>query len=191
MQSSAGTGSPSAARARPISLVESGPAGGVAGAARIGERIGEPNLIYLDIGGTTAKCSLVEDATVPTTTEYRIEWRPDWAGYPVMVPVVDIVEIGAGGGSIARVDAGGSIVVGPQSAGADPGPAGYGRGGTEPTVTDAKLVAGVLAPDYFLGGRLQVRPELAREALQAARASRSATASRSSPTASSGSRTRA
>jgi N-methylhydantoinase A len=83
-----------------------------------------------------------------------------------MVPVVDIVEIGAGGGSIARVDAGGSIVVGPQSAGADPGPAAYGRGGTEPTVTDAKLVAGVLAPEYFLGGRLEVRPELAREALR-------------------------
>ena len=166
MQSSAGTGSAAAARARPIALVESGPAGGVAGAARIGERIGEPNLIYLDIGGTTAKCSLVEDATAPTTTEYRIEWRPDWAGYPVMVPVVDIVEIGAGGGSIARVDAGGSIVVGPQSAGADPGPAAYGRGGTEPTVTDAKLVAGVLAPEYFLGGRLEVQPELAREALR-------------------------
>ena len=167
MQSSAGTASLAAARARPIALVESGPAGGVAGAARIGERIGEPNLIYLDIGGTTAKCSLVEGATVPTTTEYRIEWRPDWAGYPLMVPVVDIVEIGAGGGSIARADAGGSIVVGPQSAGAAPGPACYGRGGSEPTVTDAKLVAGVLAPDYFLGGRLQVHPELARAALQA------------------------
>ena len=167
MQSSAGTASLAAARARPIALVESGPAGGVAGAARIGERIGEPNLIYLDIGGTTAKCSLVEGATVPTTTEYRIEWRPGWAGYPLMVPVVDIVEIGAGGGSIARADAGGSIVVGPQSAGAAPGPACYGRGGSEPTVTDAKLVAGVLAPDYFLGGRLQVHPELARAALQA------------------------
>ncbi len=166
MQSSAGTGSLAAARARPIALVESGPAGGVVGAARIGERIGEPNLIYLDIGGTTAKCSLVEDATVPTTTDYRIEWRPDWAGYPVMVPVVDIVEIGAGGGSIARVDAGGAIVVGPQSAGADPGPAAYGRGGSEPTVTDAKLVAGALSPDYFLGGRLAVSPELARAALE-------------------------
>ena len=186
MQSSAGTGSAAAARSRPIALVESGPAGGVAGAARIGERIGEPNLIYLDIGGTTAKCSLVEDATAPTTTEYRIEWRPDWAGYPVMVPVVDIVEIGAGGGSIARVDAGGSIVVGPQSAGADPGPAAYGRGGTEPTVTDAKLVAGVLAPEYFLGGRLEVRPELAREALRSARRAARPRASRRSPTASSG-----
>ena len=186
MQSSAGTGSPAAARARPIALVESGPAGGVAGAARIGERIGEPNLIYLDIGGTTAKCSLVEDATVPTTTEYRIEWRPDWAGYPVMVPVVDIVEIGAGGGSIARVDAGGSIVVGPQSAGADPGP--------------GRLRARRHRAD---GHRRQARRRRARRPTTSSAAgwrcdpssrarrcersaSRSATASRRSPTASSG-----
>ena len=102
---------------------------GSIGAARIGERLGEPNVIYLDIGGTTAKCSLIEDGEPKMTTEYRIEWRPDYAGYPIMVPVVDIVEIGAGGGSIAWVDAGGSIRVGPQSAGAEPGPACYGRGG--------------------------------------------------------------
>ena len=161
--------------------------GGVTGAARIGERIGEPNLISLDIGGTTAKCSLVEDATVPTTTEYRIEWRPDWAGYPMKVPVVDIVEIGAGGGSIAWVDAGGSIVVGPQSAGADPGPAGYGRGGTEPTVTDANLVAGRIAPGLLPRRPARGAPRLAREAL-ARSASRSARRRRAA-TASSGSRT--
>ena len=76
------------------------------GAARLGERLGEPNVLYLDIGGTTAKCSLIEDGEPKTTTEYRIEWRPDYAGYPMMVPVVDIVEIGAGGGSIAWVDDG-------------------------------------------------------------------------------------
>ena len=165
MLSNAGTASLAAARARPITMVESGPAAGIVGAARIGARIGEPNVIYLDIGGTTAKCSLILDGQVATTTEYRIDWRPDYAGYPVMVPVVDIVEIGAGGGSIAWADAGGAIRVGPQSAGADPGPACYERGGTRPTVTDAKLVAGVLDPDYFLGGALSVSRAASEHAL--------------------------
>src|SRR5207302_8422958 len=118
VQSNGGTTTIDAARARPISLVESGPAAGVIGAARIGERIGEPNVLYLDIGGTTAKCSLVEGGQPKTTTEYWIERTPISAGYPVMVPVVDIVEIGAGGGSIAWLDAGGSLRVGPRSAGA-------------------------------------------------------------------------
>jgi N-methylhydantoinase A len=165
MQSSSGTASVETARQRPISLVESGPAAGVIGAARIAEQIGEPNAVYLDIGGTTAKCSLILDGKPGTTTEYRIEWSPTFAGYPVMVPVVDIVEIGAGGGSIAWIDDGGALRVGPKSAGADPGPACYGRGGESPTVTDAKLLAGVLNPEYLLGGRLRVYPELAREAL--------------------------
>ena len=169
MQSNAGTTSLDAARSTPIRLIESGPAAGVVGAARIGEQIGETNVIYLDIGGTTAKCSLIEDGQPKTTTEYRVEWRPDYAGYPVLVSVVDIVEIGAGGGSIAWVDTGGSVRVGPRSAGAEPGPACYGRGGVAPTVTDAKLVAGVLDPDYFLGGRLRLRPELAEQALRATR----------------------
>ena len=167
MLSNAGTASLAAARARPITMVESGPAAGLVGAARIGARIGEPNVIYLDIGGTTAKCSLILDGQVATTTEYRIDWRPDYAGYPVMVPVVDIVEIGAGGGSIAWVDAGGAVRVGPQSAGAQPGPACYERGGTQPTVTDAKLVAGVLDADYFLGGALEVSRAAAEHALGA------------------------
>jgi N-methylhydantoinase A len=166
VQSNGGTTSLSTARARPINLVESGPAAGVIGAARLGARIDEPNVLYVDIGGTTAKCSLIENGEVKTTTEYRIEWRPDYAGYPVLTPVVDIVEIGAGGGSIAWIDAGGSVRVGPRSAGADPGPACYGRGGTDPTVTDAKLAAGVLDPDYFLGGRLRLHPGLAEEALR-------------------------
>ena len=166
VQSNGGTTSVATARRRPINLVESGPAAGVIGAARVGELIGESNVLYLDIGGTTAKCSLIVDGRPETTTEYRLEWRPDYAGYPVLVQVVDIVEIGAGGGSIAWVDSGGSIRVGPRSAGAAPGPACYGRGGTEPTVTDAKLTAGVLDPAYFLGGRVQLRPELAVEALR-------------------------
>jgi N-methylhydantoinase A len=166
VQSSGGTTSLQAARRSPIRLVESGPAAGVIGAARIGERLGEPNVLYLDIGGTTAKCSLIEDGEPTTTTEYRVEWRPDYAGYPIMVPVVDIVEIGAGGGSIAWVDEGESVRVGPRSAGADPGPACYGRGGRSPTVTDAKLAAGVLDPDYFLGGRLRLDLGLAEQALR-------------------------
>ena len=162
MQSNAGTATARAARERPIYLVESGPAGGVVGAARIGERIDEPDVLYLDIGGTTAKSSLVLGGEPTTTTEYRIEWRPDHAGYPVMVPVVDIVEIGAGGGSIAWIDDGGSLRVG---AGAEPGPACYGQGGEQPTVTDAKLLAGVLDPEYFLGGSVPVSTDLAEAAL--------------------------
>jgi len=166
VQSNGGTTSVANARRRPINLVESGPAAGVIGAARLGERIGEPNVLYLDIGGTTAKCSLIEGGEPQVTTEYRIEWRPDYAGYPVLVPVVELVEIGAGGGSIAWIDAGGSVRVGPRSAGAEPGPACYGRGGMQPTVTDAKLAAGVLDPDYFLGGRIRLRPELSEQALR-------------------------
>src|SRR5439155_5911617 len=116
-----------------------------------------------DIGGTTAKCSVVEGGKPKTTTEYKLDWRPDFAGYPAMVPVVDIVEIGAGGGSIAWLDTG-AVRVGPKSAGAEPGPACYAKGGTEPTVTDAKLLAGVINPEYFLGGRLRLYPEPARAA---------------------------
>jgi N-methylhydantoinase A len=100
------------------------------------------------------------------TTDYRAEWTPLSPGYPIRVPVMDIVEIGAGGGSVAWFDAGGALRVGPRSAGADPGPACYGKGGTEPTVTDAMLIAGVLDPDYFLGGRLRVDADLARAAYQ-------------------------
>jgi N-methylhydantoinase A len=164
MQSNAGTAPTRSARRRPIALVESGPAAGIVGAARLGEIMEEPDLITLDIGGTTAKCSLVAGGEPKTTTDYRIEWRPDFAGYPVMVPVVDIVEIGAGGGSIAWLDDGGALRVGPRSAGAVPGPACYGHGGESPTVTDAKLLAGVLDPAYVLGGRLRVHPELAHDA---------------------------
>ncbi|HLB46275.1 MAG TPA: hydantoinase/oxoprolinase family protein [Anaerolineales bacterium] len=164
MQSSGGTATLAMARARPIALLESGPVAGVAGAARLGEVVGEQNIVSLDIGGTTVKCSLVEDGQLRITTDYRIESSPTSAGYPIQAPTVDIVEIGAGGGSSVRLDASGVLRVGPESAGADPGPACYGRGGTEPTVTDAALLAGWLDPDYFLGGQLKVNLERARAA---------------------------
>ncbi len=150
-----------AARA-PINLVESGPVGGVIGAAAVGAWIGESSLITLDIGGTTAKASLVERGTVRLAGDYHIERTPATAGYPVKVPVVDIVEIGAGGGSIAWLDAAGSLRVGPHSAGADPGPACYGRGGNDPTLTDANVIAGRINPEYFLGGRIELDVERAR-----------------------------
>lgn len=164
MLSNGGTATFAAARQAPIAMVESGPVAGVIGAALLGEAIGERNIISLDIGGTTAKCSLIEDGEVKITTDYRLEASPRSSGYPLKTPVVDIVEIGAGGGSIAWFDAGGALRVGPLSAGADPGPACYGRGGVEPTVTDAMLITGVLDAGYFLGGRLQVDVGLAQQA---------------------------
>jgi N-methylhydantoinase A len=166
MLSNGGTASFAAARKTPISLVESGPVAGVTGAALIGRVIDDGNIIALDIGGTTAKCSLIENGEVKITTDYRLEANSRSSGYPVKVPVVDIVEIGAGGGSIAWFDDGGALRVGPISAGADPGPACYGRGGSEPTITDALLIAGILNPDYFLGGHLPVDIALARAAYE-------------------------
>lgn len=164
MLSNGGSATFDSARKQPVQLVESGPAGGIIGAAIIGQQLGEANVISLDIGGTTAKCSLIENGEIKISGDYRLEWTLLSPGYPVRVPVVDIVEIGAGGGSIAWFDAGGALRVGPKSAGADPGPACYGRGGTEPTVTDAMLITGVIDPTHFLGGRLTIDPELARQA---------------------------
>ncbi|MGI9255098.1 MAG: hydantoinase/oxoprolinase family protein [Thermomicrobiales bacterium] len=166
MRSNGGTGSFAAAREQPIQLIESGPVAGITGAALMGEVIGEENLIALDIGGTTAKCALIEGGEVPVTTEYKLEWSPLWPGYPVKAPVVDIVEIGAGGGSIVHFDAGGALRIGPISAGADPGPACYGRGGAQPTVTDALVVSGLLDAERFLGGRLKADARLARAAFE-------------------------
>ncbi len=165
MQSNGGVSRFELASRTPLNLVESGPVGGVIGAAAIGGLLGEANLITLDIGGTTAKSSLVERGSVRVTSEYFVERTPVFAGYPIRLPVVDIVEIGAGGGSIAWLDPAGALRVGPQSAGAEPGPACYGHGGTDPTVTDANLVAGRINPEYFLGGRLRVDVERARTAL--------------------------
>ena len=166
MQSNGGSTSFSWAKAHPITLVESGPSAGVNGAALVGKLCGEEDVIYLDIGGTTAKCSVIEGAQVKVTTDYKLEWTRINPGYPVKVPVVDIVEIGMGGGSIAWFDKVGGLKVGPVSAGSDPGPAGYGLGGSEPTVTDAKLLTGVLNPGYFAGGRITLDVAAAERAMQ-------------------------
>ena len=166
MQSNGGSATFEAAKAAPINLVESGPVAGVIGAAFIGQMIGEPNVISLDIGGTTAKTSLVEKGTPKITTEYKIEHRRDYAGYPILAPTIDIVEIGAGGGSIAWLDKAGALRVGPVSAGADPGPACYGWGGDQPTVTDANVLAGRINPDYFLGGEIPLDVKKAEAAMQ-------------------------
>lgn len=152
MQSNGGVTTVEGARNNPIALVESGPASGVLGAAALGRLIGESNLIALDVGGTTAKTALIRDGQARITTEYRIEWDRTNPGYPIRTPVVDLVEIGNGGGSIAWIDQGGRLHVGPKSAGSTPGPAAYGRGGTEPTTTDANLVLGRINPALFLGG---------------------------------------
>ncbi|VFA91245.1 hydantoinase/oxoprolinase family protein [Nocardia farcinica] len=165
MQSNGGVVSFPHARDLPITLVESGPSAGVMAAARLGARSGRPDVITLDIGGTTAKTSLIDNGEVRITTDYIVDWSPERAGYPIKAPVVDIVEIGAGGGSIAWVDELGRLGLGPESAGADPGPACYARGGTRPTLTDANLVAGRIDPDYFLGGQMEVSLEHARAAL--------------------------
>jgi N-methylhydantoinase A len=166
MQSNGGSATFAAAKDRPINLVESGPVAGVIGAARIGELLGEPNIIAFDVGGTTAKTSLVENYIPKITTEYKIEHTREKAGYPIMVPTIDIVEIGSGGGSIAWVDGAGALRVGPVSAGAVPGPACYDLGGTQPTVTDANLLVGRLNPDYFLGGELKVNVQKAVESIE-------------------------
>lgn len=149
MQSNGGTTTFAQAKNVPINMVESGPVAGVYGSAILGQIMGESNLIAFDVGGTTAKCSLIENGEVKVTTEYRIERTDNYAGYPIMAPVVDIVEIGNGGGSIAWIDEAGSLRVGPRSAGALPGPVAYGAGGTEPTTTDACLLTGRLSPGNF------------------------------------------
>jgi N-methylhydantoinase A len=165
-RSSGGVCSFEQAARTPVTLLESGPAAGVTAAAELGKRIGARHVLTLDIGGTTAKTSAVRDGTVRVNTLHHVGATPVFAGYPVQAPVVDIVEIGAGGGSIASADAAGGLRVGPRSAGADPGPACYGRGGTEPTLTDANLVAGRLDPDYFLGGSVRLDVDAAYRALE-------------------------
>ncbi len=157
---------------RPVFAVGSGPAAGVAGAARLGKALGEEDLIVFDMGGTTAKASLVEAGHLTLTSEY--EFRDGITtpsrfikagGYMLKVPAIDIAEVGAGAGSIAWLDAGGLINVGPRSAGAEPGPACYGLGGDKPTVTDANVALGYLNPESLAGGRLKIDASLAEAAI--------------------------
>jgi len=154
MQSNCGVDTVAHAREIPITMVESGPASGFWGAAELGRLIGEPNVLALDIGGTTAKCSLIRNSEINLKNDYWIERNRTNAGYPIMIPVVDLVEIGNGGGSIAWADEYGKLHVGPQSAGALPGPAAYGLGGTQATTTDANLMLGRINREYFCGGEL-------------------------------------
>jgi len=160
MQSNGGVMTASVARDIPIAMVESGPAGGAIGAAQLAKMIGYENVISYDMGGTTAKTSIITGGLPETTDQYLVEERP------ILLPVVDMREIGAGGGSIAWIDEGGAMHVGPQSAGAVPGPACYMRGGEDPTVTDADLQLGILDPDYFLGGEMKIAPKLGHDVIK-------------------------
>jgi len=160
MRSNGGEMSLDAAVEAPIQIAVSGPTGGVIAAKRTAELLGLPNLVTLDMGGTSTDVSTVVNGKEKFTTDFEIEW-----GRPIQIPMIDIRTIGAGGGSIARIDSGGMLVVGPESAGADPGPACYGRGGTLPTVTDANVVLGRISASNFLGGTMELDAGGARKAI--------------------------
>ena len=168
MHSAGGLMSPEAARAFPIRLLESGPAGGGLATAFFGKIAGKTDVISFDMGGTTAKACLIEDGRCAVAAEMetaRVHRFKKGSGLPIKAPVIDMIEIGAGGGSIAALDEVGLLRVGPRSAGAEPGPACYGRGGAEPTVTDANLLLGYYDPRFFLGGRMALDREAAERAL--------------------------
>ncbi|MGA8402883.1 MAG: hydantoinase/oxoprolinase family protein, partial [Stellaceae bacterium] len=159
MQSRGGISAAANAARRPVRLFLSGPAAGVVGGLTVGKSAGAQDLITVDIGGTSCDIALVSGGEPLVRAEGVID------GYTVRVPMVDVTAIGSGGGSIAMLDEAGALRVGPQSAGSEPGPACYGRGGAEPTVTDASLVLGYLDPDYFAGGTLRLDPDRARRAI--------------------------
>ncbi len=161
MTSAAGVATPEGAIQRPVNLLMSGPIAGVVGGIWAGRASGEPNVITLDVGGTSADIGLAQDGKLRMKHLLDTKVGP----YQAMIPMVDVDTIGAGGGSIAYIDAGGIFRVGPRSAGADPGPAAYDRGGTEPTATDALITLGWLRPELFLGGRIALREDLARQAI--------------------------
>jgi N-methylhydantoinase A len=169
MLSSGGIATVETAKRFPIRLLESGPAAGALAAATYGRAGGHPDLVSFDMGGTTAKLCVVEEGRPLVADEFEVDRRyrlKRGSGTPVRVPVIDMIEIGVGGGSIARVNRLGLLEVGPDSAGADPGPACYGLGGARPTVTDADLVLGYLDPAYFLGGRMELDVGAARDAIE-------------------------
>ncbi|MEA2907299.1 MAG: N-methylhydantoinase [Alphaproteobacteria bacterium] len=154
MRSNGGVMPPEVATERPVAMMESGPVGGIIASAQVGLALGLQNVISFDMGGTTAKASLVRDGEPTLAPGYYVGGYA--SGHPVMLPMIDVVEVGAGGGSIAWIDDIGALKVGPQSAGADPGPICYMGGGTEPTITDANVVLGRLDPDNFLGGAMKL-----------------------------------
>ena len=163
MGSNGGVLTDSEAIKRPVLLIESGPVGGAAGAAELGRALSMPNVIAFDMGGTTAKAVMIENGEAAVTPVYYAAGYN--RGYPVQAAVLDIVEVGAGGGSIAAVNEMGALVVGPRSAGGVPGPVCYGTGGTEPTITDANLVLGRLHPDRFLNGEIKLDKAAAQKAI--------------------------
>jgi N-methylhydantoinase A len=168
MLSTAGSRRPRPPRPRRSGMLESGPAAGALAAARFGAQAGHEDLMSFDMGGTTAKLCLIEDGRPLITHEFEVARTHRFkkgSGLPIKTPTIDMIEIGVGGGSIARVNALGLLTCGPDSAGADPGPACYGLGGTQPTVTDADLVLGYLDPGFFLGGTMALDPEAAGAAL--------------------------
>jgi N-methylhydantoinase A/oxoprolinase/acetone carboxylase beta subunit len=162
MTSASGVATPDGAVARPVNLLMSGPVAGVVGGIWAGKQAGYDNVITLDVGGTSADIGLAQEGRLRMKHLLDTKVGP----YQAMIPMVDVDTIGAGGGSIAYVDRGGIFHVGPRSAGADPGPAAYGRGGTEPTATDALVNLGWLLPQAFLGGQMELRVELARAAFE-------------------------
>ena len=173
MTSAGGLMSAFIAKQKPVHLVESGPAAGVIGATFVAQQSGYDNLLALDIGGTTAKAALVNHGRPQITEQFEVGaaaianvTSPKGQGYPVLTPVISLVEIGSGGGSIAQVDPGGALMVGPQSAGAIPGPACYGHGGEYATITDANVVLGRINPDFFLGGAVSLDKGLAEAAIR-------------------------
>jgi len=172
MQSNGGLTTDTAATQRPMNIIESGPAGGVVGAQALARKLALPKIITFDMGGTTAKAAIVEDGEVARTAEYSVgagivigSRLLTGAGYTLKVPAIDLAEVGAGGGSHVWIDAGGSLQIGPESAGAEPGPVCYDRGGATPTITDANVVLGYLNPRHLIGGALKLNAEKARSVL--------------------------
>ncbi|MBW1801648.1 MAG: hydantoinase/oxoprolinase family protein, partial [Deltaproteobacteria bacterium] len=163
MQSNGGVMAPDVAKKVPVAMMESGPVGGIIASAEIGKRLGYKDVIAFDMGGTTAKSSLVKDGEAAVSEGYYVGGYA--SGQPVMLPVIDVVEVGAGGGSIAWIDDVGGLKVGPQSAGGHPGPVCYDQGGEEPTVTDANVVLGRISSRNFLGGEMPLNVEKARKAI--------------------------
>jgi len=169
MQSNGGLTTDGAAVERPMNIIESGPAGGVVGAQALARAKGLPKIVTFDMGGTTAKAAMVEDGEVTRAAEYSVgagimigSRLLTGAGYTLKVPAIDLAEVGAGGGSLVWIDAGGSLQIGPESAGASPGPVCYDRGGTVATVTDANVVLGYINPGYLVGGALKLNAQKAR-----------------------------